>query len=314
MRKNSKIYVSGHTGMVGKTLCQLLANGGYNNLVLKSSSELDLRDHRKTELFFKNERPEYVFHLAARVGGIADNIEHPAEFLHDDLAISMNVINCALKFGVKKMINLASSCVYPRECKQPMKEDSLLSGKLEPTNEGYALAKIVALKLCEYCNQQHHTDFITLMPCNLYGVNEKFDSLYSHVISGLILKFHKAKIQKDKHITLWGKGKARREFLYVGDFAKIALFFMENFSSKDLNNSFVNVGSGEDLSIKELAQLIARLVGYNGIIRWDLESPEGMPKKLLDVSSMKKLYPFSLISLEKGIKLTYDYYLKTLKQ
>jgi GDP-L-fucose synthase len=314
MNKNSKIYISGHAGMVGKTLWQLLKEKGYKNLIGKKSSELDLRDAEETEKFFRTEKPEYVFHLAAKVGGIMDNIEHPADFLHDNLAISLNIINCAYEFGVKKLLNLGSSCVYPRNCKQPMKEEYLLSGGLEPTNEAYALAKISALKLCEYYNKQYGTDFTSLMPCNLYGINEKFDPKYSHVISGLILKFHNAKIKNDKNITLWGTGKARREFLYVEDFVKIALFFMEKFSVKDLNNSFINIGSGKDVSIKELAHVIADIVDYKGEIKWDLTKPDGMPEKLMDVKKMKKFWSPPLISLEKGIKLTYNYYLKTLKK
>lgn len=312
MKKTSKIYVSGHAGMVGRTFCELLNKKGYKNLILKTSSELDLRDKKAVEKFFMKERPEYVFHFAARVGGIMDNIEHPAEFLHDNLAISMNVIHSSFKFGVKKLLNLGSSCIYPRESLQPMKEEYFLSGKLEPTNEAYSIAKIAALKLCEYYNKQYGCNFISLMPCNLYGVNEKFDLKYSHVLSSLIMKFHKAKIESEGEITLWGTGKARREFLYVADFAKIALLFMEKIDAADLEDSFINIGSGKDVSIKELAQLIAKIVNYKAEVLWDKTKPDGMPKKLLDVKKMKKIFPFSLISLEKGIKLTYGYYLKTL--
>lgn len=311
MKKNAKIYVSGHNGMVGKTFCELLKTEGYNNLLLRTSSELDLRDKSLVENFFQKEKPEYVFHFAAKVGGIMDNIEHPAEFLYDNLAISMNIINSSYKFGVKKLLNLGSSCIYPRQSKQPMKEDFFLSGKLEPTNEAYAVAKIAALKLCEYYNKQYGCNFISLMPCNLYGINEKFHPEYSHVLSSLIMKFHNAKIQNAKEITLWGTGKARREFLFVQDFAKIALFFMKNVHSKDLDSQFINIGSGEDVSIKELAIYIAKIVGFKGKRSWDNKKPDGMPRKLLNIKKMKKFYAFPLISLEEGIKLTYDYYLKT---
>ncbi len=312
MQKKSKIYVSGHTGMVGRTFCELLKEKGYENLIFKSSAALDLRDKNAVEKFFMKEKPEYVFHFAAKVGGIMDNIEHPAEFLYDNMAISMNIIHSSFKFGVKKLLNLGSSCIYPREALQPMKEEYFLSGKLEPTNEAYSIAKMAALKLCEYYNKQYGCNFISLMPCNLYGVNEKFDLRYSHVLSSLIMKFHKAKMEGEKKITLWGTGKARREFLYVQDFAKIALFFMEKIDAGDFKDSFINIGSGEDVSIKELAHVVAEIIDYNGDILWDKTKPDGMPKKLLDVKKMKKIYPLSLISLKKGIRLTYDYYLKTL--
>lgn len=311
MKKKSIIYISGHSGMLGKTLHKILVDHGYKNIAVKCSSDLDLKNSRQTENFFKKERPEYVFHFAARVGGIVDNVQYPVEFLSDNLKISLNVINSAYKFGVKKLLNLGSSCVYPRECKQPMKEEYLFSGKFEPTNEGYALAKVSALKLCEYYNKQHGTNYLTLMPCNLYGINERFDPASSHVIAGLICKFHEAKLRQVAKVTLWGTGEARREFLYVEDMAKIALFFMENFSVKDLRNSFINIGSGKDYAISDLAKIIANIIGFSGEIRWNHSKPDGMPRKLLDITKMKNFYSFPLISLEKGVKLTYDYFLKT---
>ncbi len=310
MNKDSKIYISGHNGMVGKTMLDLLKKEGYTNIITRDSKKLDLKDQKAVEEFFKSKKPEYVFHFAAKVGGIMANIENPATFLYDNLMISSNVIHSSHKFKVKKLINLGSSCIYPRECEQPMKEEYLLTGKLEPTNEGYALAKIIGLKLCETYNIQHKTDFISLMPCNLYGINERFDINHSHVLAALIMKFHKAKTENLPSVTLWGTGKAKREFLYVEDLSKAILHFATNYSSEDLNNEFINIGSGEDISIKDLAELIKKIVGYEGEVEWDSSKPDGMPRKLLDISKMKEYEFTPETSLEKGIKKTYKYYLE----
>lgn len=310
--RDSKIYISGHNGMVGKTMFKLLKDKGFSNIVVKDSSVLDLKNQSAVEKFFFDEKPNYVFHFAARVGGIMANVSDPAGFLYDNLLISSNVIYGAYKANVKKLLNLGSSCVYPRECPQPMKEEYLLSGKLEPTNEGYALSKIAALKLCEFLNTQYGTDFISLMPCNLYGINERFDAVHSHVISGMIMKFHEAKIGKQKKVQLWGTGSARREFLYVEDLARAALYFMDNYSAKDLGNQFVNIGSGEDIRIRDLADLISGIIGFKGEMEWDSSKPDGMPQKLLDVTRMKDFNFNPEISLKEGIRRTYDYYLTSI--
>lgn len=297
MDKNAKIYVSGHSGMVGQTMMDLLKD--YTNVIVRTSSELDLRDEEVVDKFFAEERPEYVFHFAAKVGGIMANVNDPVGFHQDNLKIGRNVINAAHKYGVKKLLNLGSSCIYPRECDQPMKEEYLGTGPLEPTNEGYAKAKIDTLELCGKYRKQGD-DFISLMPCNLYGVNEYFDVENSHVVAALIMKMAGA-----EDVELWGTGSARREFMYVGDLVRAALYFMEQPSFEE---DFINVGTGEDVSIKELAELIGEVVGFEGEISWDSSKPDGMPRKLLDVSRMKA-YGFSpSTDLKEGVKLTYAYY------
>lgn len=310
MDKKSRILVTGASGMVGKNMLDLLEKRGYKNVLSPTFSRLDLRDQNKTEIYFKKQKPDYVFHFAARVGGIMANIKNPAVFLYDNVAISSNVINSAYKSGVKKLLNLGSSCIYPRASKQPMKEKYLLTGKLEPTNEGYALAKIFSLNLCEKYNEQHKTNFISLIPPNLYGPYERFDPLHSHVISALIIKFHKAKLHNNKKITLWGTGSAVREFLYAPDAVEAALYFISNYSVKDLNNEFINIGQGKGVSINKLARIIKKVVGYDGTISWDSSKPDGMPKKVMEVTKMKK-YKFSpKVELEEGIIRLYHYYLK----
>lgn len=311
MNKDSKIYVSGSNGMVGKNMVEVLKKAGFNNLITPSSSELDLRNQKDTEDFIKKNNPEYIFHFAAYIGGIMANINNPARYFYDNLIISTNIINAAYKYGVKNVLNLGSSCIYPRECKQPMKEEYLMTGPLEPTNEGYALAKIASLKLCEVYNKQYGTNFISLMPCNLYGRYERFDKDRSHVIAGLITKFEEAKISNKETVTLWGTGKARREFMYAEDIAKACLYFMEHYSANDLSNSFINIGSGKDISIKELAELIKDIVGFEGEILWDTNKPDGMPQKLLNVQQMEKFGFTPKTSLKEGLILTYDHYLKT---
>jgi GDP-L-fucose synthase len=309
MKKNSKIYISGHSGMLGKTMHQFLKLKGYTNIIVQNSSDLDLRDQKKVNEFFKREKPEYVFHFAAKVGGIMANINNPAEFFYDNVMISSNVINAAHKYGVKKLLNLGSSCIYPVKCKQPMKEEYLMTGPLEPTNEGYALAKIIALKLCETYNKQYGTNFISLMPCNIYGINDHFDLQNSHVLSALVKKFVDAKHRDEKQVLLWGRGIARREFIYSEDVAEACYYFMQNFDAKDLP-PFVNIGTGKDVTIKELAQLIADAVGFKGAIKYDTSKPDGMLRKLLNIDKAKSFGWKPKIDLKEGIKKTINYYVK----
>ncbi len=307
MDKASKIYVSGHSGMVGGAMVRQLQAKGYTNIVCKDSKQLDLRRQADVEDFFKSERPDYVLHFAARVGGIKANMSFPVEFLYDNALINMNVIYAAYKFNVKKLLYLGSSCVYPRLCPQPMLEDYLLSGKLEPTNEGYALAKIMGLKLCEYLNRQFKTDYLALMPPNIYGPGDNFKTDSSHVVPALIRKFVEAKRDNLSSVELWGTGSARREFIYVDEVIDASLYFMNKFDVKDLP-SFVNIGIGSDVSIKELAQIIVNETGYNGKIIWNTNMPDGMPQKLLDSGLAKKFGWASKISLPVGIKRTVSWY------
>ncbi|MFC1616063.1 GDP-L-fucose synthase family protein, partial [Patescibacteria group bacterium] len=276
MNKNSKIYIAGHRGMVGKTLYNLLKNNGYKNLLTRTSNQLDLTKQKAVENFFKIENPEYIFLCAAKVGGIMANMNDLSGFLYNNIMIAMNIIHSAYKYKTKKLLNLGSSCIYPRNCHQPMQEKHLLTSSFEPTNEGYAIAKVAALKLCEYYNKEHSTNFISLMPCNLYGVNEKFDTYNSHVLAALIMKFHQAKTKNKKSITLWGTGKPKREFLYVEDLAKACIHFMKNVSAKNMDNVFVNIGAGQEISIKELAEIIKNTVQFKGKIKWDHSKPDGM--------------------------------------
>jgi GDP-L-fucose synthase len=307
--EDKKILITGGNGMVGKALVKRLEEEGCKNLFLPNSKELDLRNQKDVADYFETNKPEYVFHLAAKVGGIAANMNSPAEFLFDNLAMETNVIESARKNSVEKLLFLGSSCIYPRECPQPMKEEHLLTGKLEPTNEGYALAKICGLKMCEYYNKQYGTNFINLMPPNIYGVNDHFESEKSHVISSLITKFNDAKNKQSESVEVWGKGISRREFLYVDDAADAMVYFMKNYSAKDIG-PFVNIGSGEDISIKELAFLIKDIMGYSGELRFDPSKPDGMPKKLLDSSKAADLGWKAKTGLKNGLKSTIDWYLK----
>jgi len=312
MDKSSKILVTGSQGMIGVHLTNKLRNEGYNNLLTPSSTQLDLRKQKATEKYFEENKIDYVIHLAAKVGGIMANIKSPYSFLYDNRIMDMNVIENSRINNVKKLLYLGSSCIYPRECKQPMKEEYLLTGKLEPTNEGYALAKISGLKLCEYCNKQHGSNFISLVPCNIYGPNDNFDSDASHVISALILKFHVAKKNNLSFVELWGTGKARREFLYVDDAADAILYFMLNCDHDEIG-PYVNIGSGKDVFIDELALLIKDIVGYKGKIKYDTSKPDGMPRKLVDVSKAKKLGWKAKIDLREGLQKTYEWF-KTKKK
>lgn len=306
MEKDSKIYIAGHNGMVGSAIVRELKTLGYSNLIVRTRQELDLTHQASVADFFKKERPDYVILAAARVGGIAANMASPAGFLFENLEMQNNVIWNAHLNGVKKLMFLGSSCIYPRNCPQPMKEEYLMDGKPEPTNEGYALAKISGLKLCEKIYEQYGEKFISCMPTNIYGVNDNFDEKSSHVIPSLMRRMHEAKNEGKPEVVVWGSGNTRREFLYVDDLAKAVVWLMNNYADKQ----FVNIGTGADVSIKELAQLIRKTVGYEGNIVFDSTKPDGMPKKLLDVTKAQKLGWHYDIELEEGLKKTYDWYLK----
>ncbi len=309
MERDSKIYIAGHRGLVGSALLRKLQEEGYTNIVTRTSKELDIRRQSEVEAFFAAEKPEYVFFAAAKVGGILANSTYKAEFIYDNIMIASNVINSAYKFGVKKLLNLGSSCIYPKFAPQPMKEEHLLTGFLEPTNEPYAIAKIAAIKLCRYYNEQYNTNFISVMPNNLYGPNDNFDLETSHVLPALIRKFHEAKVAIQPSVILWGTGEPYREFLYVDDLADACVFLMERYDYKEIGE-FINIGTGTDLTIKELAGLVKRIVGYEGEIRHDLTKPDGTPKKLLDVSRLQSLGWSAKISLEDGIRKTYEFFMR----
>ena len=305
MNTNSKIYVAGHRGMVGSAIVRELKRQGYNNLLLRTHAELDLTRQADVERFFETEKPQYVFHPAGKVGGIIANQTAIADFMYENMMMEMNVINAAFKFGTKKLLFLGSSCIYPRLAPQPMKEDCLLTSSLEPTNEGYALAKISGLKYCEYLNRQYGTDFISAMPTNLYGPNDNYHPEHSHVLPALIRRFHEAKEQGLESVTCWGDGSPLREFLYVDDLANLCVFLMNNYSG----NETVNAGTGKELTIKELTELVAKVVGYTGRIEWDTSKPNGTPRKLLDVSKAKSLGWTYKTELEDGIRLAYKDFL-----
>lgn len=304
--KNAKIYIAGHRGMVGSAIYRKFIKEGYSNFVLRSSSELDLRNQADVCAFFKKEKPDIVVLAAARVGGIMANIEKPATFLYDNLAIQNNVINSAYENGVKKLLFLGSSCIYPRLAPQPMVEECLLDGKVEPTNEGYAIAKIAGLKLCEYYNKQYGTDYISVMPCNLYGIEDNFDPLRSHVVAATIRKVHEAKTRGDKEIIVWGTGNARRELMFVDDVADACFFLMNSYSG----NEWFNVGVGKDYSITELTEVVMKIVGYQGKIVYDITKPDGMPQKLMNVDKLSNAGWRYKTDLEQGVALTYKWYLE----
>ena len=305
MEKTSKIYVAGHNGMVGSAIVRELKKQGYNNIITKSRKDLDLINQEAVNAFFEKESPEYVFLAAARVGGIGANSIYPADFLYENMMIEMNVIHAAFKNKCKKLLFLGSSCIYPRMAEQPIKESSLLSSSLESTNEAYALAKISGLKYCEYLNKQYGTDYISVMPTNLYGPNDNYHPTNSHVLPAFIRKFHEAKEKGLTEVTCWGDGSPLREFLYVDDLANLCVFLMNNYSG----NETINAGTGKELSIKELANLIANIVGYNGEIKWDASKPNGTPRKLLDISKSKQLGWKYTTEIEDGIKLSYKDFL-----
>lgn len=307
MDKNSKIYVAGHTGLVGSAIVRRLTAAGYVNIIGKGISELDLRRQSEVEMFFEEQKPDYVILAAAKVGGIHANNTFPAEFIYDNLMIETNIIHAAYVTKVKKLLFLGSSCIYPKLCPQPIKEEYLLTGLLEETNEAYAMAKICGIELCKFYRRQYGCDFISAMPTNLYGINDNFDLKTSHVLPALIRKFHEAKVYGAGEVVLWGTGTPKREFLFVDDLADALLFLLENYSGE----SHVNIGTGVDLQIKELAQIIQKVVGFEGEIVHDLDKPDGTPQKLLNVDLLHSLGWKHSVNLEDGIRQVYKWYLET---
>jgi len=304
MNKQSRIFIAGHRGMVGSALLRALGGAGFNNTITAAREELDLCNTQAVEAFFRRECPDYVLLAAAKVGGIQANREFPADFIYNNLMIQTNVIHHAYLSGVRKLVFLGSSCIYPRDCPQPMKEEHLLTGPLEPTNEAYAIAKIAGMKMVQFYGQQHGLRSLTVMPCNLYGPNDSFDSRHSHVLSALVKKFVDAIDEKKDEVILWGSGVARREFLHVDDLAEAILFLMR----KENLPQFINVGSGTDISIRELAELISNKVNYRGKIDWDTSMPDGMLRKCMEISKLTKLGFRAKINLEKGIGCVIDEY------
>ncbi len=302
MKKSARIYVAGHRGMVGSALVRRLQEEGYNNLVLRTSQELDLRNQQQVSDFFKNEKPEYVFMAAAKVGGIHSNNVYRAEFIYDNTIMAANVIHEAYVNNATKLMFLGSSCIYPKMAPQPLKEEYLLTGPLEYTNEPYAISKIAGLKMCEAYRDQYGCDFISAMPTNLYGPNDNYHPENSHVLPALLRKFHEAKVNNSKQVTVWGTGKVRREFLHADDLADACVFLMKNYSDKP----FVNIGWGTDITINELATLIARITGFDGDIVFDHSKPDGTPRKLMDTSRLNALGWKPSITLEEGIKTVYE--------
>lgn len=308
MEKNAKIYVAGHRGMVGSAIVRELNRQGYNNIVTRTHKELDLCRQVDVENFFAAEKPDYVFLAAAKVGGIVANAEALADFMFENMMIEMNVIHAAWKNGCKKLEFMGSGCIYPRMAPQPIKENYLLTSELEKTNEAYALAKISGLKYCEYLNTQYGTDYISVMPANLYGPNDNYHPTRSHVLPALIRRFHEAKVANAPTVTCWGDGSPLREFLYVDDLANLCVFLMNNYSG----NETVNAGSGQEFSIKELSELVADIIGYKGKILWDTSKPNGTPRKLLDISKTEKLGWSAKTKIEDGIWFTYNNFLEAL--
>ncbi len=305
MDKNAKIYVAGHCGMVGSAIVRELKRQGYGNLVLRTHAQLDLTRQADVEKFFESERPKYVFHPAGKVGGIMANSKAAADFMYENMMMEMNVIHAAWISGVKKLEFLGSSCIYPKLAPQPMTESCLLNGALEPTNEGYALAKISGLKYCEYLNRQYGTDFISVMPTNLYGPNDNYHLEHSHVLPALIRRFHEAKEAGSPAVACWGDGSPLREFLYVDDLANLCVFLMNHYSG----NETINAGTGKEISVKSLTELVAKIVGYKGRIEWDTSKPNGTPRKLLDVGKAARLGWAYKTELEDGIRLSYEDFL-----
>lgn len=309
MDKNSKIYVAGNNGMVGSAIIRNLKEHGYTNIIGKSSKELNLIRQAEVEKFFETEKPEYVFLAAAKVGGIHANNIYPAEFIYNNLMIESNIIHSAYKNGVKKLLFLGSSCIYPKMAEQPIKEEYLLTGYLEETNEAYAVAKIAGIELCKFYRRQYGCDFISAMPTNLYGINDNFDLETSHVMPALIRKFHEAKINGDNEVIMWGTGTPKREFLYVDDLADACVHLMNNYSEE----SHVNVGTGEDVEIRELANIVKDVVGFKGEIVNDLTKPDGTPRKLLDVSKLHNTGWEHKTELKDGIEIAYNWFIENSK-
>jgi GDP-L-fucose synthase len=307
MEQTAKIFVAGHRGMVGSAITRQLLSQGYNNIVTRTSTELDLRNQQAVDDFFAAEKPAFVFLAAAKVGGIMANNTYKADFIYDNLMIETNIIHAAYANEVTKLLFLGSSCIYPKLAPQPLKEEYLLTGLLETTNEAYAIAKIAGIKLCEYYREQYGCNFISAMPTNLYGPNDNYDLQGSHVIPALIRKFHEAKVNNATHVTLWGSGEPKREFLYADDLAVACLHLMLHYNEKQ----FVNVGTGEDVTIKELANLVHLITGFNGTIVWDNTKPDGTPRKLMDVTKINGLGWKHTIALKDGLELAYKDFLKT---
>jgi GDP-L-fucose synthase len=306
MKKDSKIYVAGHNGMVGSSILRRLKIDGFDNLITKSKEELDLTNQQSVSDFFNDEKPEYVFLAAAKVGGILSNNTYKADFIYQNLMIQSNIIHNSYLHGVKKLVFLGSSCIYPKNCPQPIKEEYLLSGQLESTNDAYAIAKIAGIKMCQSYNQQYGTNFISVMPTNLYGPGDNYHLQNSHVLPALLRKFHDAKMNGEPEVVVWGSGKPMREFLYVDDLVDSILFLMENYNESDI----VNIGSGVDISIRDLAHLIKEELNYNGNVIYDSSKPDGTPRKLLDVSKLHDMGWVHKTNLKEGIKLTYKHFLK----
>jgi GDP-L-fucose synthase len=309
VEKSAKIYIAGHRGMVGSAILRKLQKEGFNNFILKRSSELDLRNQADVRAFFEAERPEYIFLAAAKVGGIMANNIYRAEFLNDNLLIQNNVIDSAYRTGAKKLMFLGSSCIYPKLAPQPLQEDSLLTGLLEPTNEPYAIAKIAGIKMCEAYRSQYGCNFISVMPTNLYGPNDNYDLNKSHVLPAMIRKFHEAKEEGKPFVELWGTGSPLREFLHADDLAAACYFLMQNYNEA----GFLNIGVGSDVTIKHLAEMIQKVVGYGGEIHWNTEKPDGTPRKLMDVSKLHALGWKHTIDLEEGITRTYQDFLEKIE-
>ena len=306
MNKSSRIYVAGHRGLVGSAICRRLDAEGFTHLLTRRSDELDLTRQAEVEVFFQREKPDYVFLSAAKVGGILANNTYPADFIYKNIMIQSNIIHASYANGVRKLLFLGSSCIYPKFAPQPIKEEYLLTGELEPTNEPYAVAKIAGIKMCQAYNSQYKTNFISVMPTNLYGPGDNFDLETSHVLPALIRKFHEAKTGQSPFVTIWGTGTPKREFLYIDDLADACVFLMNNYDAAGI----VNIGVGDDISINELARLVKRLMGYSGEIVYDSSKPDGTPRKLLDVSRLNSLGWKAKISLKEGIARTYEWYVK----
>ena len=310
MHRDAKIYIAGHRGLVGSAIQRNLEAKGYGNFLLRTHKELDLEIQRDVWDFFEKERPEYVFLAAAKVGGIIANNTWPADFIYNNLLIEVNIVNASHIYGVKKLLFLGSSCIYPKLCPQPMKEEYLLSGPLEPTNEPYAVAKIAGIKLCQSYNRQYGTNYISVMPTNLFGPNDNFDLTSSHVLPAMIRKFDDAKVNGEQQVVLWGTGAPYREFLHVDDLADACVFLMHHYDGSEI----VNIGTGQDVTIKELAVMVKEIVGFGGEVVWDSSKPDGTPRKLLDVSRLHSLGWHAKTGLREGVDKTYDWYVKHCSQ